>query len=199
MRPAPVTTLPVVRGAVFRRSTERTVEAAERVSVKSRVSGTVLELRVREGARRKGRSPARSISALGIVERSTSDAPGGRARGAAASPRLAAGEAQLRSLEAGSPARTDRGSDCAVAADACPAGLDRAKRRAESVEARLGPSRRYPLDPHRGHGSSTRRRAVVSEFAARLSDADVRLRRSRSPADGRAGRVRGGQYPSSRW
>lgn len=178
----PVTTMPVVRGdAVEAVYGTGTVEAEDRVTVKSRLAGTVGELAVREGAAvTKGQLLAR-IDAPAVehqLARGTSDSRAADAQAAASSPRLAALEAEARALEAElRTARADLADldALAVTGATSAAERERAEARVDALSARLE-ARRAELASQRIELQSRAvgARALVSELASHVADADIR-------------------------
>jgi HlyD family secretion protein len=187
LRPPTVAVARAVRGtAVEAVYATGTVEAAERVTVKARVAGAVVELLVKEGVRvAKGellaRIDARALRAE--LERANAEAWAASRHGGDAAPRLAALEAQARVARAElDAARSDRDrvarlveGDAAAAAD-----LERAETRVAVAEARLAANgddqRALRIDlAARMAGSS----AAATALSARVADAEVR-----SPIDG---------------
>jgi HlyD family secretion protein len=163
-----------------------TVEAAERVTVKARVAGAIVELHAKEGARvTKGeilaRIDARALRAE--LERANAESWAATRHAGDAAPRLAALEAQARVARAElEEAKSQRGRVVRlVEGDAAtPADLERAETRVAVAEARLGANadeqRALRIDlAARVAGAS----AAAAETSARVADAEVR-----SPIDG---------------
>jgi HlyD family secretion protein len=177
----------VVRGtAVEAVYATGTVEAVERVTVKARVAGAVIELLVKEGARvTKGevlaRIDARALRAE--LERANAESWAATRHAGDAAPRLAALQAQARvaraELDEAKSAR-DRVVRLVEGDAATPADLERAQTRVAVAEARLAANgdeqRALRIDlAARVAGSS----AAAAALSARVADAEVR-----SPIDG---------------
>jgi HlyD family secretion protein len=187
LRPSPVVVTPVVRGTAVRAVyATGTVEAYDRVTVKAKVAGTIVELLVREGARvHKGDVLAR-ISSPAL----DADLARGRAQLRAAerhagpgAPRLQTLQAQERSERADLDiARMDRERlQRLVASNSSPqADLDRAASRVASLEAQIAgvmaDYRATQIDLEERRSSSS---AEVDSLAVHVDDLEVR-----TPIDG---------------
>jgi HlyD family secretion protein len=186
LRPAVVTTTPVVRGTAFEAAyATGTVEPFDRVVVKARAAGAV-DLKVREGARVKKGELLAVIDAPTLrpeLARGRADAWAASQHASADGPQLAALEAQARALEADlKTVRDDRRRlESLVSSGSAPqADLDRVVDRAAALEAQLAANaaqqKALRIDLRaRAWGSS----AAVDSLAARLADTEVR-----SPIDG---------------
>jgi HlyD family secretion protein len=187
LRPPTVSVARAVRGtAVEAVYATGTVEASERVTVKARVAGAVVELLVKEGVRvSKGellaRIDARALRAE--LERANAESWAATRHAGDAAPGLAALEAQARVARAElDAARSDRDrvarlveGEAAAAAD-----LERAETRVAVAQARLAAhgdeQRGLRIDlAARAAGTS----AAATALSARVADAEVR-----SPIDG---------------
>src|SRR5579859_2595452 len=143
LRPAAVTTTPVVRGtAIDAVYATGTVEPLDRVLVRARSSGTI-DLKVREGARVKKGDLLATIDSPALkheLEQGKADMWGASQQATSNGPQLAALKAQARSLEAElNTARSDqRRIRSLVASGSSPqAELDRADDRIEALDAQL--------------------------------------------------------------
>lgn len=186
-RPKVVSVTPVVRGvAIDAVYATATVEASDRVTVKAKVAGSILALKVREGdAVKKGDllavvdSPALKFQ----LERGKADQWAASQQASVASPQLAAVEAQSRMTEAtlkNAREERERLQRLVAASAAPPSELDRATNNVAMLEAQLA-SQRAQLQSLRIDLSarSSGTNAAVSELSARLADAEVR-----APIDG---------------
>jgi HlyD family secretion protein len=186
LRPPTVTTTPVIRGtAIEAVYATAVVEAASRVTVRSKIAGSVAELRVREGQHvTKG-------DVIAIIDSPTLkyDLERGKVELSAANkqstsaPRLQAINSQaaaIRSDLAIARKERDRLRELVSTGSAAPSDLERAEGRVESLGAQLGAydadwsAERIDLTA-RARGSA----AQVQSLAARLEDAEVR-----APMDG---------------
>jgi RND family efflux transporter MFP subunit len=186
LRPALVTTTPVVRGtAIEAVYATGTVEPFDRVIVKAKTAGAI-DLRVREGAIvRKGDLLATidSPTLRHELARGKADLWAASQQATRDSPQLAVLEAQARAMEAElNTIQSDRArSSRLVASGSVPqADLDRLVDRAAALQAQLDANaaqrRSMRIDlTARASGSS----AEVDSLAARLADAEVR-----APMDG---------------
>lgn len=187
LRPRAVTVTPVIRGsAIDAVYAIATVEAADRVTVKAKISGSIFELKVREGHQVKKGDLLATIDSPALkyqLERGKADQWAASQQAGASSPQVAALEAQAQMTEASlKNARDELGRlERLVASGAAPTSdLDRARSNVTVLEAQLSSQRaqakslRIDLTA-RSSGSA----AAVSELAARLAEAEVR-----SPLDG---------------
>ena len=187
LRPKPVTTSSVVRGiAIDAVYATGTVEALDRVTVKSKIAGSVAELRVREGdVVKKGDllavidSPTLKYElAKGKADQWATSQQAGNA-----SPQLAALEAQAKATQAQlATAREDRDrlQKLVATGAATQSDLDRADNQVKMLDAQLASQdaqrKSMKIDLiAKASGSN----AAVEELAAKLAEAEVR-----SPIDG---------------
>jgi len=187
LRPKPVTTTVVVRGsAIDAVYATATVEAQERVTVKAKVSGSVIELKVREGdVVKKGDlmalidSPALKFQ----LARGKADQWAASQGAAATSPQVAALLAQAQMTEASlKNARQERERLRTLVASGAgtQADLDRSNNNVAMLEAQLESQRAQAQSLKiELSAKSTGSNAAVSELAARLADTEVR-----APIDG---------------
>lgn len=187
LQPKAVTTSSAERGvaldAVYATAT---VEALDRVTVKAKVAGSVLDLKVREG------DPVKKGDLLAVIDspalkfqlqRGKADQWAASQNASAASPQVAVAEAQAKAAEASlKNAREDRDRLVTLSRSgaATRAELDRANNNVAMLEAQTASAqahvRALRIDlAARSSGSN----ATVSEMAARLADTEVR-----SPIDG---------------
>jgi HlyD family secretion protein len=187
LRGTPVTVARVVRGdAVKAVYATGTVEAVDRAMVKSRLSGTVIELRAREGDRIDRGDllaviDARSLELELARARAESQAAGMQA--GSQGPQLAALEAEARVIEAElQQASRDVARLARLASEGtvAPVDVERMRTRVSVLESQLAANRAQrraltiDLDA-RASGS----RASAGAMAARVADSEVR-----SPIDG---------------
>lgn len=181
VRPLPVTAVAVVRGraldAVY---ASGTVECVDRVEVKSRVAGPVVDLAVREGDVVTAGQLLARIDAPTLawdVQRGMADLEAARER-SATTPQVAALEAQAASLDAQlSQARADlaRVEALARSGAASPQELDRARTQVASLTAQIAANRAQQRDIRITlRAESERQRAGIGSLRARASDAEVR-------------------------
>lgn len=187
LRPKAVTTTHATRGtAIDAVYAIATVEARDRVTVKAKVPGSVLDLRVREGDVVKKGDLLATIDSPAIkfqLQRGKADQWAASQQASSSSPQLAVVEAQARMTEATlKNARDELGRlQQLTASGATPAAeLDRAKSNVLVLEAQLASqraqSRALRIDlTAKASGSS----AVLSELTAKVADAEVR-----APIDG---------------
>lgn len=187
LRPKPVTTAAVVRGsAIDAVYAIATVEAFDRVTVKAKVTGSIVDLKVREGAAVKKGDLLALIDSPALkfeLERGKADQWAASQQASAASPQLAVIEAQAKMTEASlKNARDELGriERLVATSAAAPADLDRARSNVTVLEAQLASQRAQAkalkIDlMAKSSGSS----AAVSELTAKLADAEVR-----SPIEG---------------
>lgn len=186
-RPVPVLVSEVVRGtAVEAVYANGTVEAVDRATVKAKVAGAIMDLRVAEGARVKRGDLLAVIEARPLeaeLARAEAESRAAARQASAGAPQLAVLEAQARALEADlGIARDDRDRTRRLAESgaATPVEEDRARSRVAVLEAQLAANRsqrealRIELVA-RASGSS----AAVRSVAARVADAELR-----APLDG---------------
>jgi len=187
LRPKPVTTSPVVRGtAVEAVYATGTVEALDRVTVKAKTSGSMLELKVKEGARVKKGDLLATIDSPSLkfeLAKGKADLWAASQQAGTSAPQIAVLEAQAKVVEAElGTAKDDRERlEKLVASGAATQNdLDKAKAKVNALEAQLvanlaqRKSLRIDLNA-RASGSG----AAVDSLAARLSDTEVR-----APMDG---------------
>lgn len=187
LRPKAVTRTHATRGtAIDAVYAIATVEARDRVTVKAKVPGSVLDLRVREGDVVKKGDLLATIDSPAIkfqLQRGKADQWAASQQASSSSPQLAVVEAQARMTEATlKNARDELGRlQQLTASGATPAAeLDRAKSNVLVLEAQLASqraqSRALRIDlTAKASGSS----AVLSELTAKVADAEVR-----APIDG---------------
>ncbi len=187
LRPKAVTTTHATRGtAIDAVYAIATVEARDRVTVKAKVPGSVLDLRVREGDVVKKGDLLATIDSPAIkfqLQRGKADQWAASQQASSSSPQLAVVEAQARMTEATlKNAKDELGRlQQLTATGATPAAeLDRAKSNVLVLEAQLASqraqSRALRIDlTAKASGSS----AVLSELTAKVADAEVR-----APIDG---------------
>ena len=187
MRPKPVTTTEVVRGtAIDAVYATATVEALERVTVKAKVTGSILELKAREGDRVKKGDLLAIIDSPTLkyeLAKGKADQWAASQQAGSASPQLAMVHAQAKATASDlKEAREERdrleklvASGAATAAD-----LDKASNRVATLEAMLASqeaqAKSSKIDLQAKASGSN---AAVSELAAKLADAEVR-----APIDG---------------
>lgn len=185
-QPKPVTATPAARGtAVDAVYATGTVEAEDRVTVKSKSSGSLAEVFVKEGdAVKKGDLLARidNPSATFELKRGQADLSAASAQ-ATAAPQIAALAAQGKALEAElDVAKKNRARVAELnASGALPrAELDSADAKVRQIEAQISANRsqqqavRIDLNANRD-----RQAAMVESLSSRVSDTEVR-----SPQDG---------------
>lgn len=187
LRPRPVIVGEVVRGtAINGVYATGTAEPYDRVTVKSKLAGTVDELLVREGVRvKKGDLLARlgSRPLQAELARSRAELRAAKTHSAPSGPRLAALQAQMRSLEArlqqaqSESARVER----LLANGSVPVvELENARARVDDLNAQLaalGAEHRAVEIDLTAHASESS--AEVESIAARVSDLELR-----APIDG---------------
>jgi HlyD family secretion protein len=187
LKPKAVTSTAVVRGtAIDAVYATATVEALDRVTVKARVSGSILELKAREGDTVKRGDLLAVIDSPSLrfqLQRGKADQWAASQQASATSPQLAMIESQAKMTEASlKNAREDRDRlDRLVASGSvAEAERDRAKNNVTMLEAQLA-SQKAQTDALRIEltAKSSGSNAAVSELAARLADAEVR-----APIDG---------------
>lgn len=187
LRPKAVTVEAIARGtAVDAVYATATVEALDRVVVKSKVAGAILEMKVREG------SVVRKGDLLAIIDspslkyqlaRGKAEQIASRQLASTSSPQIAMTEAQAKAIEASlRNARQElaRTQKLAASGSIAQADVDRAASQVAVQEAQLealqAQVRTLRIDLTARSGASN---ASVSELAAHLSDAEVR-----APIDG---------------
>jgi RND family efflux transporter MFP subunit len=186
LRPASVTTTPIVRGdAVEAAYATGTVEAFDRVLVKAKATGTV-DLKVREGARVKKGDLLAVIDSPTLrheLDRGNADLQAAALQAGPHGPQLVALEAQARAIQADLTSAEHDGARYAdlVSQNAVPQiELDHVRDKTAALRAQLeaNVAQQHALMIE----LSTRRtvtNAEVGSLAARLADAEVR-----SPLDG---------------
>lgn len=187
LRPIPVVVTRVVRGqAVEAVYATGSVEAADRVVVKAKSSGSIAELFVREGAKvKQGDLLARidNPSASFDLKRGRSDSSAASAQAGKDAPQLAALRAQERAIEAElKQAKLDlERSKKLVEKGAAPASeLDRAQARVDQISGNLDANRAQQRATRIDLSANARRQATqVESLAARVADTEVR-----APLDG---------------
>ena len=187
LAPKAVTVSPVTRGTVVDAVyATGTVESFERVVVKAKVAGSVVELKVREGDRVKKGDVLALIDSPTLrfdLERGRTDLRAANRQAGTDAPQIAALEAQARATEAQlRVAREDRDRVQRLAAtgSVAPAELDRANGQVATLEGQLASQqaqrRSLSIDlGARASGAST----SVDSLAAKLADTAVR-----APLDG---------------
>lgn len=186
LEPKPVTATPVVRGtAVDAVYATGSVEAADRVVLKARATGTI-DLKVREGATVKRGDLLARVDSPALkydLARGQAEAWAASQQASAGAPQLAALDAQARAIEADLHAardERDRAKKLVSSGAVVQAELDRDDARVAALEAQLQGneaerrSLRIELSA-RASGSS----AAVDSLAARLADTELR-----APMDG---------------
>lgn len=187
LRPQSVTTATVARGsAIDAVYAIATVEAFDRVTVKAKISGSIIDLKVREGSEvRRGDLLAmiESPSLKFQLERGKADQWAASQQASTTSPQLAVVEAQARMTEASLKNANDdlgRVQKLVASGAAAVAELDRATNNVAVLEAQLASQRAQTralrIDLTAKSSGSI---AAVSELAARLADSEVR-----APIDG---------------
>lgn len=187
LRRVPVATAPIVRGkAIEAAYANATVEALDRAVVKSKVSGTVAEIAVREGAVVKKGDVLARIDAPGLyadLVRVRSDQVAASQHAGAQAPQLAVLEAQSAAAEVQLKAAREEAARAARLSSSnaiSQSELEQANSRASVLEAQLASyeaqKRALRIDlTARVHGTG----AAVDSMAARYRDTEVR-----SPIDG---------------
>ncbi len=187
LRPKSVTTTTVVRGtAIDAVYATATVEALDRVTVKAKLAGAVLELKVREGDVVKKGDLLAVIDTPALkfqLEKGKADQWAASQQAAPASPQLAVIESQAKATEAtlkNAREERDRLQKLVESSAATQSDLDRANNNVTMLEAQLAAQRAQAQSLKidlmaKASGS----KAAVSEIAARLADAEVR-----APIDG---------------
>lgn len=186
LEPKPVTAVPVTRGeAVEAVYATGTVEAADRVVVKAKTSGTIAEIFVKEGsAVKKGDLLARIDNPVATfdLKRGKVDL-GAASQQASSAPQVASLAAQIKGFEADldvAKRNRDRLEGLLKTGAIAEAEVDPARARVTQLEAQISSARsqqlalRIDLD-----ANQKRQAAVVDSLAARLSDTEVR-----APQDG---------------
>ncbi len=187
LRPVPVTVSVVVRGkAIEAVYATGTVEAEERVKIKAKTSGSLVELLVKEGSPvKKGELLARidNPTVTFDLERGRVDLNAASAQAGKSSPQLEARDNRADSLKADlvvAKQDLERTERLTAAGSIAQAELDRARSRVTGLEASL-----KALDAERRAlsidltANASRQAAQVKSLAARVSDTEVR-----SPIDG---------------
>jgi HlyD family secretion protein len=187
LRPKPVTTTEAVRGtAIDAVYAIATVEALDRVTIKAKVPGSILELKVREGDVVKKGDLLAVIDNPSLkfqLERGRADQWAASQQASLASPQVGVVEAQARMTEASlKNAAEERGrlEKLVASGAATRSDLDRVTANVSMLEAQLASQRaqakalRIDLTA-KSSGSN----AAVAELAAKLADAEVR-----APSDG---------------
>lgn len=187
LRPKPVTTTAVVRGsAIDAVYATATVEALDRVTVKAKVAGSVLDLKVREGDVVKKGDLLATIDSPTLkyqLDRGRADQWAASQQASTSSPQIAVVEAQARMTEASlknAREELERVQKLVASGATAQAELDRATNNVALLEAQLASQRaqaralRIDLS-----AKSSGTNAAVSELAAKLADAEVR-----APIDG---------------
>jgi HlyD family secretion protein len=187
LRPKPVTTTAIVRGsAIDAVYATASVEAQERVTVKAKVSGSVIDLKVREGDVVKKGDLLATIDSPALkfqLARGKADQWAASQGAATSSPQVAVVEAQAQMTEASlknAREERDRLRTLVSSGAGTQADLDRATNNVTLLEAQLASQRAQAKSlkielTAKSSGSN----AAVSELAARLADAEVR-----APIDG---------------
>ncbi len=187
LRPVPVTVAPIERGtAIEAVYGTGTVEAEDRVDVKSRVPGAIAEVFVKVGARvKKGDLLARidSPAAAFDLDRARADLGAANAHASHTSPllaRLASQRASIRADLASARVDLDRSEKLFLAGALTQVELDRARVREASLASALlsneADERAARIDLSAG---ALQKQAIVRQLAAKLADAEVR-----APLDG---------------
>ena len=187
MRPKSVTTTAAVRGvAIDAVYAIATVEALDRVTVRTKVAGSILDLKVREGDVVKKGDILAVIDNPSLkfqLDRGKAEQWAASQQASPSSPQMAVLVAQAKMTEASlNNAREEhrRLAQLTASGAATPSDLDRAANNVGVLEAQLASQRaqakalRIDLSA-KSSGSN----AALSELAARLSDAEVR-----APIDG---------------
>jgi HlyD family secretion protein len=187
LRARPVVVTPVIRGSAINAVyATGTAEAYDRVVVKSKLAGTVEELRVREGAPvKKGEVLARlaSRSIQAELARGRAEVYAAHQHAAPAGPRLRALQAHMRALQARrtlADSERDRLKRL-VASGTLPAvELERASAQAEEVTAQLAAaSAEYGAMKIDVEARASESNAELDSLVERVSDLEVR-----APIDG---------------
>jgi HlyD family secretion protein len=187
MQPKPVTTTRVVRGvAVEAVYATGTVEAFDRLTVKAKTTGSVLELKVREGARVKKGDLLATIDSPTLkfeLAKGKADLFAASSQAGAASPQLAALEAQMKAtsaLLASARADRDRFQKLVQQGTATQVELDKANTQVANLEAQLAAQKAQQASLRIDLGArASGANAAVDSISARLADTEVR-----SPLDG---------------
>jgi HlyD family secretion protein len=182
LRPATVIVSPVVRGtAIEAVYATGTVEAVDRVTVKAKSAGTILQLTVREGARVSRGDLLASIDVRPLradLSRARAEASAAALHAAPSAPQVAMLEAQAQVLAselAQARSDADRLERLATEGSAPAAELDRARTRIAVLDAQLTANeaqrRALRIDlSARALGAS----AAAESLEARVLDAEVR-------------------------
>lgn len=187
LKPLPVVAMPVARGSVVDAVyATGTVEAEDRVQVKAKISGSVAEILVTEGARvKKGDLLARvdSPQLAFDLRRGKVDLNAASAQGGSAAPQLEALRAQAAGISADlGMARQDaaRLEKLLVTGAVASVDVDRAKARVAQLEATLSANESQQKALRIDLSANTARQAAqVKTLESRLADAEVR-----APMDG---------------
>ncbi len=187
LRPKPVTTTDVVRGtAIDAVYATATVEALDRVTVKTKVAGSILELKVREGDRVKKGDLLAVIDSPALkyqLEKGKADQWAASQQAGASSPQLAVLLAQQKGTASDlalAKEERDRTKKLVDSGAATNTDLDKANNKVTLLEATLASqeaqAKSLKIDLQAKASGSN---AAVNELAAKLADAEVR-----SPIDG---------------
>lgn len=187
LQPIPVVVTPVVRGkAVDAVYATGTVEAYDRVNVKAKTNGSILQILVKEGqAVKKGDILARidNPAVSFDLKRGQADLTAAAAQAGGDAPQVAALRAQADAIGADlSTARADLGrtETLAQSGSVAQAELDRARSRVAQLEGQLAANqaqqRALRIDLN---ANAARQAAAVQSLATRVSDTEVR-----APIDG---------------
>lgn len=187
MQPKAVTTTPIVRGvAVEAVYATGTVEAFDRLMVKAKTSGSVAELKVREGARVKKGDLLATIDSPTLkfeLAKGKADLFAASSQAGTASPQLAALDAQMKATNAllgSAKDDRDRFQKLVQQGTATQVELDKANTQVANLEAQLAAQKAQQASLRIDLGArATGANAAVDSLAARLADTEVR-----SPLDG---------------
>jgi multidrug efflux pump subunit AcrA (membrane-fusion protein) len=187
LQPIPVVVTPVVRGkAIDAVYATGTVEADDRVNVKAKTNGSIIEILAREGtAVKRGDILARIDNPVVAfdLKRGQADLSAASAQSGENAPQIAALRAQADAINADlATARAELGrtESLARSGSVAQAELDRARSRVTQLEGQLASNqaqqRALRIDLN---ANAARQAAAVQSLASRVSDTEVR-----SPLDG---------------
>lgn len=187
IQPKAVTTTPIVRGvAVEAVYATGTVEAFDRLLVKAKTSGSIVELKVREGARVKKGDLLATIDSPTLkfeLAKGKADLYAASSQAGSASPQLAALDAQMKATTALlASARDDRDRLQKLLSQgvATQVEVDKANTQVENLGAQLAAQKAQQASLRIDLGArASGAGAAVDSIAARLADTEVR-----SPLEG---------------